>query len=198
MFDLVRVGAGVTFGLSVTTSSIGTELGWQIANSSSARVLYYLGPELDFSTSSIPNLEFVLKLQHRSGGKNVPFLPTVADFGAGYTANVAGARHRFRTSPWADLVLTGGMLPQQSDTLDVVDLCHARGRPVAVGGPGVTSSSAVSIRRRTFASSAKPKGLSTNSSKPGKRGRVRGSSRRKNFAGRRDQDADPPLRPPEI
>jgi radical SAM superfamily enzyme YgiQ (UPF0313 family) len=41
---------------------------------------------------------------------------------------------------WADLVLTGGMLPQQSDTLDVIDLCHARGKPVAVGGPAVTSS----------------------------------------------------------
>ena len=40
---------------------------------------------------------------------------------------------------WADLVFTGGMLPQQSDTLDVVDFCHARGKPVVVGGPGVTS-----------------------------------------------------------
>ena len=41
---------------------------------------------------------------------------------------------------WADVVFTGGMLPQQSDTLDVVDFCHARGKPVVVGGPGVTSS----------------------------------------------------------
>ncbi|MGO9698833.1 MAG: B12-binding domain-containing radical SAM protein [Xanthobacteraceae bacterium] len=41
---------------------------------------------------------------------------------------------------WADLVLTGGMLPQGGDMLDVVDLCHARGKPVVVGGPGVTSS----------------------------------------------------------
>ena len=41
---------------------------------------------------------------------------------------------------WADLVLTGGMLPQQNDMLDVVDLCRARGKPVVVGGPGVTSS----------------------------------------------------------
>jgi radical SAM superfamily enzyme YgiQ (UPF0313 family) len=41
---------------------------------------------------------------------------------------------------WADLIFTGGMLPQQSDTLDIIDLCHARGKPVAVGGPGVTSS----------------------------------------------------------
>jgi radical SAM superfamily enzyme YgiQ (UPF0313 family) len=41
---------------------------------------------------------------------------------------------------WADLVLTGGMLPQQSSTLDLVEFCRARGKPVVVGGPGVTSS----------------------------------------------------------
>lgn len=40
---------------------------------------------------------------------------------------------------WANLVMTGGMLPQQIDTLDVVDLCHAHGKPVVVGGPAVTS-----------------------------------------------------------
>ena len=40
---------------------------------------------------------------------------------------------------WADLVMTGGMLPQQIDTLDVIDLCHTHGKPVAVGGPAVTS-----------------------------------------------------------
>lgn len=41
---------------------------------------------------------------------------------------------------WADLVFTGGMLPQQSDILDIVDFCHARAKPVVVGGPGVSSS----------------------------------------------------------
>jgi radical SAM superfamily enzyme YgiQ (UPF0313 family) len=41
---------------------------------------------------------------------------------------------------WADLVMTGGMLPQRSDTLRVIELAHARGKPVAVGGPDVTSS----------------------------------------------------------
>lgn len=40
---------------------------------------------------------------------------------------------------WADLVMTGGMLTQQRDTLDVIDLCHGNGTPVAVGGPAVTS-----------------------------------------------------------
>lgn len=41
---------------------------------------------------------------------------------------------------WADLVMTGGMIPQQPDTLRVIDLCHARGKTVVVGGPDVTSS----------------------------------------------------------
>jgi radical SAM superfamily enzyme YgiQ (UPF0313 family) len=40
---------------------------------------------------------------------------------------------------WADLVFTGGMLPQGGDSLDIVDLCRARGKPVAVGGPAITS-----------------------------------------------------------
>jgi radical SAM superfamily enzyme YgiQ (UPF0313 family) len=41
---------------------------------------------------------------------------------------------------WADLVMTGGMLPQQPDTLYVIDLCRSRDIPVVVGGPDVTSS----------------------------------------------------------
>jgi radical SAM superfamily enzyme YgiQ (UPF0313 family) len=41
---------------------------------------------------------------------------------------------------WADLVMTGGMLPQQPDTLRVIELAHGRGKPAAVGGPDVTSS----------------------------------------------------------
>lgn len=40
---------------------------------------------------------------------------------------------------WADLVMTGGMLPQYFDTIEVIDLCRARDKPVVVGGPGVTS-----------------------------------------------------------
>jgi radical SAM superfamily enzyme YgiQ (UPF0313 family) len=40
---------------------------------------------------------------------------------------------------WADLVMTGGMLTQQHDTLHVIELCHAQGKPVAVGGPAATS-----------------------------------------------------------
>ena len=41
---------------------------------------------------------------------------------------------------WADLVLSGGMLFQQASTRDLIDLCRARGKQVAVGGPDVSSS----------------------------------------------------------
>ena len=36
---------------------------------------------------------------------------------------------------WADVVMTGGMLPQREDTLTVIGLCRVYGKPVAVGGP---------------------------------------------------------------
>jgi len=45
-----------------------------------------------------------------------------------------------RDLDWADVVLTGGMLPQQRETLKVIDAAHAHGKRVVVGGPDVTSS----------------------------------------------------------
>lgn len=41
---------------------------------------------------------------------------------------------------WADLVMTGGMLPQRNDAQQLIEMCRARGKPVVVGGPDVTSS----------------------------------------------------------
>ena len=41
---------------------------------------------------------------------------------------------------WADLIMTGGMLPQQYDVMRIVGMAHAAGKPVAIGGPDVTSS----------------------------------------------------------
>ncbi|WP_417671106.1 B12-binding domain-containing radical SAM protein [Roseibium sp.] len=40
----------------------------------------------------------------------------------------------------ADLVMTGGMLPQQAATLAIIERCRKLGVPVAVGGPDPTSS----------------------------------------------------------
>jgi hypothetical protein len=41
---------------------------------------------------------------------------------------------------WAEIVLTGGMLPQQRDCRDLIRKAHAKGKTVLVGGPDATSS----------------------------------------------------------
>jgi len=41
---------------------------------------------------------------------------------------------------WADIIFTGGMLPQQVHTLQLIELCRSRAKPVVVGGPDPTSS----------------------------------------------------------
>ncbi|HJQ60223.1 MAG TPA: B12-binding domain-containing radical SAM protein [Vineibacter sp.] len=41
---------------------------------------------------------------------------------------------------WADLVMTGGMIPQRPDTLALIELARQSGKPVVIGGPDVTSS----------------------------------------------------------
>jgi radical SAM superfamily enzyme YgiQ (UPF0313 family) len=41
---------------------------------------------------------------------------------------------------WADVIMTGGMMTQQNDTLAIIRLAQASGKPVVVGGPDVTSS----------------------------------------------------------
>ena len=40
---------------------------------------------------------------------------------------------------WADMVMTGGMMPQEADTLVLIELIQRHGKPVVVGGPGITS-----------------------------------------------------------
>jgi len=41
---------------------------------------------------------------------------------------------------WADMVMTGGMINQQFDTVRVIKLAHDHGKPVVIGGPDATSS----------------------------------------------------------
>jgi radical SAM superfamily enzyme YgiQ (UPF0313 family) len=40
---------------------------------------------------------------------------------------------------WADLVMAGGMIPQQRSLLSLIELCHARGKKIAIGGQDPTS-----------------------------------------------------------
>src|ERR1700756_2609348 len=36
---------------------------------------------------------------------------------------------------WADMVMTGGMLPQRNDALRISEMSHEPGKPVVIGGP---------------------------------------------------------------
>ena len=98
---------------------------------------------------------------------------------------------------WADLVFTGGMLPQGGDTLDIVDLCRARGKPVAVGGPGITSSPHV-CPAANFRVLGEAEGVIDQFVEAWEAGAREGVVRGGEVPGRRDQDADPPLRSAEI
>jgi hypothetical protein len=47
---------------------------------------------------------------------------------------------------WADVVMTGGMLPQRNDALHLVEVAQAQGKPVVVGGPDATCASEIYAR----------------------------------------------------
>ncbi len=40
---------------------------------------------------------------------------------------------------WADIVMAGGMMPQQRSLLSLIELCHGRGKRIALGGQDPTS-----------------------------------------------------------
>jgi radical SAM superfamily enzyme YgiQ (UPF0313 family) len=63
-----------------------------------------------------------------------------------------------RDLDWADLVMTGGMLPQQDDALWLIELCRSRGTPVVVGGPDAMSSPDI-YRRADFLVLGEAEGL---------------------------------------
>ena len=91
----VTVGTGFVFGLSVVTDAIGVERTRAAAAGMWSPVAYYLGPEIWLVFESLPHLEFIFRTHHRSGGKNVPFLPTFGGMGDVSNANVFGVRKRF-------------------------------------------------------------------------------------------------------
>ena len=90
LFDRLRVIPGLTAGVSLTTNSIGIERGRELCCNGNARFLGYLGTELAFSSVSMPNLELVYRLHHRSGA-----LRLMGHMMEGYNANVVGLRYWF-------------------------------------------------------------------------------------------------------
>jgi hypothetical protein len=90
LFNSVRIAPGLTFGLSGITKPVGIEAVREADAQGDARLLGYLGPELAVSFVGFPNLEFVYRLQHRSGASgNLGRMNDAAN------ANVFGMRFRF-------------------------------------------------------------------------------------------------------
>jgi hypothetical protein len=90
IFNVVRITPGVAVGFSAITNPVGTEAQRQSDHNGNAHFLGYLGPELAVAFQRVPNLEFIYRLQHRSGVAGI--------FGImheGSNANVFGARYHF-------------------------------------------------------------------------------------------------------
>ena len=86
----ITVSPAVTAGISLTDKSIGAEHRRENGRNQSARILFYLGPEIAFSMPPHPRWELVYRLHHRSGGNR-----TLGNVLEGHNANTIGVRHRF-------------------------------------------------------------------------------------------------------
>jgi hypothetical protein len=91
----VAISVGMAVGLSFVTDPTGSERAAELDNGGDATLLYYAGPEVGISFDAIPNTEFVFQIHHRSGGRDVPFLPTLGDMPNASNAHILGVRRRF-------------------------------------------------------------------------------------------------------
>ncbi len=85
----------ITVGLSAVTGSNGLERERELEFDGNAALLYYISPEIGFSLKSIPNVDLVYRLQHRSGARHVSYLPTIGRMGDTNNANSFGIRYHF-------------------------------------------------------------------------------------------------------
>jgi hypothetical protein len=88
--DFVTIAPGLVTGFSAVTNSIGIERERELSHHGNATFLFYLGPELAFKFKAIPDVEFVFRTQHRSGGKG-----TLGRMGEGANGNIFGVRIPF-------------------------------------------------------------------------------------------------------
>ena len=90
---LVKLSA--TVGLSGVTDSKGLERERELEYDGSAAIIYYAGPEVGLSLKSFPQADFVYRFHHRSGAKNVGYLPTLGGVGDVSNVNLFGIRYHF-------------------------------------------------------------------------------------------------------
>jgi hypothetical protein len=89
--NTLRITPAFTFGISHVTETLeGRERENEEERDGDASTLFYLGPELSFSTVSRPELEVFWRLHHRSGAWG-----TLGDMHGGSNANVIGVRYKF-------------------------------------------------------------------------------------------------------
>jgi hypothetical protein len=89
--NTINIIPSFTFGIShVTETMEGREKKNEEERNGDASTLFYLGPELSFSTVSRPELEVFWRLHHRSGAWG-----TLGDMHGGSNANVLGVRYNF-------------------------------------------------------------------------------------------------------
>ena len=96
-FDIgpATISAGLTVGFSYVTDPIGREREVEAEHNGDATLLYYAGPEIAVALDAVPDTEFVVQTHHRSGGLNVPWLPTINNMPNTSNANTFGVRKRF-------------------------------------------------------------------------------------------------------
>lgn len=87
--DTLRISPSITFGLSATTGTVGSEAKRVKDLGHSDPLLFYLGPEVDFSLVDHPQWEVFWRIQHRSGG-----FGTIADIDAS-NGETLGIRYKF-------------------------------------------------------------------------------------------------------
>lgn len=91
LFETLKIAPAFTFGLSAVTGTMaGREERLEAESGGDATLLFYLGPELNFSLAAYPNAELFWRIHHRSGA-----LGTLGDMDGAANANVVGARIGF-------------------------------------------------------------------------------------------------------
>jgi hypothetical protein len=91
LFDTLKIAPAFTFGLSAITDTMaGREEEKEENKEGDATLLFYLGPEINFSLAGHPNVEMFWRLHHRSGAQG-----TLGDMTGAVNANVFGVRVDF-------------------------------------------------------------------------------------------------------
>lgn len=87
----LHIAPAVTFGFSAETGEVGIER-QRVAQAGHANssLLFFIGPELDFSTVQNPNVEAFWRIQHRSGAWG-----TLGGMGDSANASAIGLRFHF-------------------------------------------------------------------------------------------------------